>query len=290
MSGSGDGWITCSAGHRHWGRYGASGLLLRRSTHPGSEVLLQLRVSWSHHGDTWGLPGGARDLPETALRAALREAAEEAAVDSATVCPEASWTSDHGGWAYTTVVGSASAEVHPYAAGGESADVRWVPDADVDRLPLHPGFAASWPALRVIGPAPELLVDAANTIGSRADGWWRDRAGAVGRLRDQLASALTDGLDLGETAGAVPVRRWPVITLVTEGAARGVEAVPGVRIVPAAGSGDDQLVALADDLRSGPRPVVVVTADHELRRRLEGVAARVIGPSALIRQLREISG
>ena len=123
--------------------------------------------------------------------------------------------------------------------------------------------------LREIGPAPHLLVDAANTIGSRPDGWWRDRPGAVRRLRDQLAAAMIDGLDLGETANAGPIRRWPNVTLVTEGAARGVEAVTGVRVVPAAGSGDDLLVALARDQRAEPRPVVVVTADRELRRRVK---------------------
>jgi hypothetical protein len=30
----------------------------------------------------------------------------------------------------------------------ESIALRWVAPADVERLPLLPGFAASWPALR----------------------------------------------------------------------------------------------------------------------------------------------
>lgn len=284
MSGSGDGWTTCAAGHRHWGRFGAAGLLLRRRSDPRSEVLLQLRADWSHHGGTWGLPGGARDDGEPALHAALREAAEEAAVYPGAVRAEAGWTEDHGGWVYTTVIASAIADIRPRPAGGESAAVRWVAYDDVERLPLHPGFAGSWPMLREIGPAPELLVDAANTIGSRPDGWWRDRAGAVRRLRDQLAAAMADGLDLGETAESGPIRRWPNVTLVTEGAARGVEAVPGVRVVPAAGSGDDLLVDLAAEHRAQPRPVIVVTADRELRRRVQAVGAGVLGPTILLRQ------
>ena len=232
-----------------------------------------------------GLPGGARDAGEPALQAALREAAEEAAVPPESVQAETGWTDDHGGWAYTTVIASVVGNLRPRPVGGESVVVRWVADDEVGRLPLHPGFAGSWPMLREIGPAPNLLVDAANTIGSRPDGWWRDRAGAVRRLRDQLAATMLGGLDLGESTNAGPIRRWPSITLVTEGAARGVEAVAGVRVVPAAGSGDDMLVALAGQLRPEPRPVVVVTADRELRRRVEALGARVLGPASLIRQL-----
>ena len=54
-----DGWAFCSQGHRHWGRAGAAGLLLHRDGAEGPEVLLQHRASWSHHGGTWGTPGGA---------------------------------------------------------------------------------------------------------------------------------------------------------------------------------------------------------------------------------------
>jgi len=34
-----------------------------------------------------------------------------------------------------------------------------------------------------------LIVDGANVVGSRPDGWWRDRAGAAHRLHDQLSTA-----------------------------------------------------------------------------------------------------
>src|SRR3954465_11452407 len=53
----GDGWRRCDRGHVHWGRYGAAGLLV---VAPGPQVLLQHRAPWSHGGDTWGVPGGAR--------------------------------------------------------------------------------------------------------------------------------------------------------------------------------------------------------------------------------------
>ncbi|MGW2335548.1 NTP pyrophosphohydrolase [Streptomyces sp. NPDC001685] len=110
-----------------------------------------------------------------------------------------------------------------------------------------------------------VIVDAANVVGSVLDGWWRDRRGAAERLRDRLAA---DGL---------PGHAGPVeIVLVVEGAARGVESVPGVRVESAAGSGDDHAVALVE--RAAGRPVLVVTADRELRRRVAAAGADVTGP------------
>ncbi|HEX7744396.1 MAG TPA: hypothetical protein VF462_03920, partial [Micromonosporaceae bacterium] len=61
-----------------------------------------------------------------------------------------------------------------------------------------------------------LAVDAANVIGARPDGWWRDRPAAARRLRDRL-----DGVAAANFAGLPP----PVDTvLVVEGAARHVPA------------------------------------------------------------------
>ncbi|MFC8422158.1 NTP pyrophosphohydrolase [Streptomyces sp. NPDC057236] len=118
--------------------------------------------------------------------------------------------------------------------------------------------------------APLVIVDAANVVGSVPDGWWRDRRGAAERLRDRLAA---DGL---------PGRSGPVeIVLVVEGAARGVESVPGVRVESAPGSGDDHVVALAAG--AADRPVLVVTADRELRRRVTAVGAEVAGPRSVPR-------
>ena len=44
-------------------------------------------------------------------------------------------------------------------------------------------------------PEPELtlIVDGANVVGSRPDGWWRDRAGAAVRLHDELAGLAERG-------------------------------------------------------------------------------------------------
>jgi hypothetical protein len=125
---------------------------------------------------------------------------------------------------------------------------------------------------------PLLVVDAANVVGSVPDGWWRDRAGATERLRDRLAPLAASGLPEG---GGKPA--WLVgpldIALVVEGAARRVGGVPGVRVVPAARSGDDAIVDLVRQEQGRRR--AVVTADRELRSRVADLGADVLGPSAL---------
>jgi 8-oxo-dGTP diphosphatase len=152
-SGSGDGWTRCAAGHRHWGLFGAAGLLVLDR----DRVILQHRAPWTHNGDTWAIPGGARDRDETAVQAALREAAEEAGITADDVLPVALYCDDHGGWSYTTVLAAARREIVPRSANAESVSVRWVPTAAVADLALHAGFAASWPYLMEI-PEPVHLV------------------------------------------------------------------------------------------------------------------------------------
>ncbi|MBC9727115.1 NTP pyrophosphohydrolase [Streptomyces sp. TRM68367] len=113
-----------------------------------------------------------------------------------------------------------------------------------------------------------LIVDAANVVGSVPDGWWRDRKGATERLRDHLA---THGL---------PGHTGPLeIVLVVEGAARTVESTPGVHVDPAPAGGDDHMVELV--ARTQHRAVLVVTADRELRRRVEDLGADVTGPKTV---------
>ncbi|MFL6127967.1 MAG: NUDIX hydrolase [Mycobacteriales bacterium] len=290
MRGDGDGWVHCSAGHRHWGRHGAAGLLLRDRAGGRDRVVLQHRAWWSHQGGTWGVPGGARDSGETAVAAALRETGEEAGIDPAAVRPTGVLVDDHGGWSYRTVLGEPLARVHPRPTGGESEDVRWV-DADaVSALPLHPGFAAVWPRLHAAPPPLALVVDAANVVGARGagDGWWRDRAGATRQLLaalTPLASLSPRALPPGVGAGPLDLV-LPQVTVVVEGAARavldGAGELPGpAEVVAAPGSGDDTLVEVA--ARAVQRAtVVVITADRGLRARLDQVGARAVGPSWLI--------
>jgi hypothetical protein len=114
-----------------------------------------------------------------------------------------------------------------------------------------------------------VVVDGANVVGSRPDGWWRDRAGAAGRLRDALAAAARRGLP-----GLPPPVR---VVLVVEGAARRIPAVDGVELLRARRSGDDAIVELVARVVVD-RPCLVVTADRELRERVGALGARVHGP------------
>jgi hypothetical protein len=167
-----------------------------------------------------------------------------------------------------------------------------------------------------------LIVDGANVMGSRADGWWRDRAGAMARLHGELAALAARGVTgpvpggavgaAGEAAGqsapgaaaseaAVPGRagpageagsgeavggRWfPWVVLVVEGRARAMLdlAAPAPRVRVVAARGEgDDDIAGLAGRLTGHR--VVVTADRELRRRCEAAGAVVTGPGWLIRQ------
>ncbi|MCM6763417.1 NUDIX domain-containing protein [Rathayibacter sp. ZW T2_19] len=283
----GDGWVEIGDGRRFWGRFGAAGLLLRD---PDGRILLQHRVAWSHFGGTWGLPGGARHPEESAFEAALRESAEEAGVPVGIVVPDAASVVTIGPWSYTTVLAHALEHFEPVITDAESTELRWVAPDDVDSLPLHPGFGASWSGLRDLGAAlPVLVVDAANVVGSRPDGWWRDRAGAAERLLLGLARLSAEGLP-GAVLGVDADRVWPLIAVVLEGAARDADtdtalaaAVPGrLRIESAEGSGDDAIVALVAGLHA---PARVVTADRGLVSRIEELGASAVGPRTLLDRL-----
>jgi 8-oxo-dGTP diphosphatase len=110
-------------------------------------VLLQHRAVWTASGDTWGVPGGARDSHESAIEAALRETEEETAIPPRSVRTFDALVDDHGGWSYTTVLADLVGRI-TLTSQDESQELRWVPLSLVEDLPLHPGFAITWPRLR----------------------------------------------------------------------------------------------------------------------------------------------
>ena len=105
--------------------------------------------------------------------------------------------------------------------------------------------------------------------------------GTLGDVQDALVPLADAGLpggrpDLPGWATGTPLE----IVLVVEGAARGVRPVPGVRVEPATGSGDDRIVELLDEQarRSPGRPLLLITSDRELRRRAAARGAVCAGP------------
>ncbi len=125
---------------------------------------------------------------------------------------------------------------------------------------------------------PHLIVDGANVVGSRPDGWWRDRSAAAVRLADRLVAALgssaLDGLGGPD----------PTVHLVLEGAARRaaslIDGGPRLRVVLAPADGDTAIVELAGELAG--EQVTVVTADRELTRRVRAAGATAVSPRALL--------
>src|SRR5690242_11539335 len=160
----------------------------------------------------------------------------------------------------------------------------------------------------IFGLDVTIVVDVANVMGSRPDGWWRDRAGAAVRLHAEIARLAASGRailrddpgeadeprDAGESGEAgepgendAEQASVPGFVMVLEGAAKAAAprlAPAGeVRVVQAAGSGDDAIVAVVRQL-SGRR--VVVTADRELRERCVAAGAEIRGPGWLLDLLR----
>jgi hypothetical protein len=120
-----------------------------------------------------------------------------------------------------------------------------------------------------------LLVDAANVVGARPTGWWRDRPGAARQLVEQIRAAAA--------AARLPT---PVVVVLEGAARRGADegVAADVQVVYAPGEGDDTLVALA---ARGPSPVLLVSADRALRERVRAHGGESVGPSWLLDRLQE---
>ena len=124
------------------------------------------------------------------------------------------------------------------------------------------------------------VVDAANVVGSRPNGWWRDRAGAARDLVAAIVAAVA--------AGTLE----PDVIVVLEGRARpgapAGPAAPGITIVHAPHSGDDEIVHQVATAPSSS-PTRVVTADRALADRVRTHAATVEGPTWLLNRIPDVT-
>ena len=125
-----------------------------------------------------------------------------------------------------------------------------------------------------------LVVDGMNVIGSRPDGWWRDRDGAVRRLLARLQALVRTS---GEPVLLVLDGRPPAD--VPAGEHDGVE----VRYATRRGrnAADDRIVELVG-ARDDAHDLIVVTSDRELRRRVEDLGATVVGAGSLLVRLESV--
>ena len=112
-----------------------------------------------------------------------------------------------------------------------------------------------------------IVVDGNNVMGSRPDGWWRDRAGAAARLATQIGAWASD---VDEEVVVVFDGRRPA----------GFADPPGVRVLFAERAGRDA----ADDVIAGvvaddpaPEQLRVVTSDAGLAERVRAHGAEVLG-------------
>jgi predicted RNA-binding protein with PIN domain len=124
---------------------------------------------------------------------------------------------------------------------------------------------------------PHLVVDAMNVIGSRPDGWWRDRDGAVRRLVARLQALAREGSD----AVTVVVDGRPLPDL-SEGVHDGVEVLYARRA--GRDAADDRIVELVRDLPVADDPCVV-TSDRDLARRVRASGAAVLGAGSFLVRL-----
>ena len=248
---SGDGLVPCRCGDEHFGIHGGASLLLVHRAPDGTvRVLMQRRSAAVQHSGTWALPGGARGLREPPQRTAMREAWEETGLDPSTYTVRDVHVDDHGDWSHTTVLAETDSLVTPGALSPEVAEAAWVRLDDPATLALHPGFAASWPAV-----SAALLGDVGSGTRATSPGATPDTAGDPALAPDPGATPRA----------APPVRNRP-----HGPAARCAGRARPARRGHGRGHRRGRRRGLARrDRRGGPaaRPVGVAGADHRGSRR-----------------------
>jgi predicted RNA-binding protein with PIN domain len=113
------------------------------------------------------------------------------------------------------------------------------------------------------------LVDGMNVIGSRPDGWWRDRPAAMERLVREL-----EGLE-GDVTVVLDGKPFELTS-------EHVEVVFASRRGPNAADDD---IAARVEADADPESITVITSDADLERRVRAAGASVEGAGAFRRRL-----
>jgi 8-oxo-dGTP diphosphatase len=190
-----DRYVTCDQGHDHWGAAGAAGLLVRHRGDDGAySYLLQHRSPYVQHGGTWSTPGGALAHGESPEQGARREAEEEFGPLPSGLTHHHTFSDNHGGWAYHTVVMDSPHRFEP--AGGDVGDWEtqghgWFTPAEMKGLQLHPGFAASWENVRKSGAVQKAAAydPEARIVRTTSELGWGDEEWAAARREPWHAAA-----------------------------------------------------------------------------------------------------
>ncbi|HIV57705.1 MAG TPA: NTP pyrophosphohydrolase [Candidatus Stackebrandtia faecavium] len=114
-----------------------------------------------------------------------------------------------------------------------------------------------------------IVIDAANVVGSRPNGWWKNRSAATTALRDHVAALAGTGLH--STTHPWTSRPPLDIVMIAEGKAKGVASTDTVTIIDAPGNGDDAIVEYVTHCPHRHR--LVVTSDRQLQQRIHDTGA-----------------
>ena len=122
------------------------------------------------------------------------------------------------------------------------------------------------------------LVDGMNVVGSRPDGWWRDRRGAMQRLVGELERFADESGD--------------EVAVVFDGRPFALDGTGRIEVGFAPGGRNAADHAIADWVRADPEPeaITVVTSDRELEDAVREAGASVVGSGAFRRRLDEAGG
>ena len=118
------------------------------------------------------------------------------------------------------------------------------------------------------------IVDGNNIMGSRPDGWWRDRPAAMGRLVSELATFAQ--------------RTGDEVAVVFDGRPLALGDPGPVELAFASRTGrdaaDDDIASRAENDRD-PVSLTVATSDAALAARVRAAGAAVEGARAFVRRL-----